>query len=68
MRKLIALPLRMLAGALGVCEALARTAADVISESDLMDERVANLERRLDSLEEQVTGRRKRADTTRATR
>jgi len=58
MRELVALPLRMLAGALGLFEALARTAADVVSDGGPMDDRVANLERRVDSLEEQVTGRR----------
>ena len=65
MRKLVALPLRMLAGALGLFEALARTAADVVSEGDLTDERFANLERRVDSLEEQVTGRREGSGATR---
>ena len=58
MRELVALPLRLLAGALGLFEALARTAADVVGDGDLIDDRVANLERRVDSLEEQVTGRR----------
>jgi len=66
MRKLVALPLRMLAGALGLFEALARTAADVVSEGDLTDERFANLERRVDSLEELVTGRRAGSGATRA--
>ena len=68
MRKLVAFPLRMLAEALGLFEALARTAADVVSEGDLIDERVANLERRVDSLEEQVTGRREGSGVTRAAR
>ena len=34
MRNLVALPLRMLAGALGTFEALLRTAADAVSEDD----------------------------------
>ena len=58
MRNLVALPLRMLAGALGTFEALLRTAADAVSERDPIDERVVDLERRIDSLEEQATGRR----------
>ena len=58
MRDLVALPLRMLAGALGIFEELARTAADAVSEADPIDERVVDLERRMDSLEEQATGRR----------
>jgi hypothetical protein len=57
-RDLIALPLRMLAGGLGIFEALLRTAADAISESDPADERVVDLERRLEALEQQVTGQR----------
>jgi len=56
MRNLVALPLRMLAGTLGIFEALLRTAADAISEGVPIDERVVNVERRLDSLEEQATG------------
>ena len=52
MRNLVALPLRVLAGALGLFETLARTAADVVSEGDPIDERVANLETRVDSLVE----------------
>ena len=58
MRNLVALPLRMLAGALGIFEALLRTAADAVSEDDPIDERVVDLERRMDSLEEQGTGLR----------
>ena len=55
MRSLVALPLRMFAGALGIFEELFRTAADAVSEGD---PRVVDLERRVDSLEEQATGRR----------
>ena len=62
MRNLVALPLRMLASGLGILEALLRTAADAVSEGDPIDERVVDLERRMDSLEEQVqTSRRNSA-------
>ena len=62
MRNLVALPLRMFAGALGIFEELLRTAADAVSEGDPIDERVVDLERRVDSLEEQVhTSRRSSA-------
>ena len=53
MRNLVALPLRMLAGALGICEALLRTAADAVSEGDPIDKRVVDLERRMDYSKEQ---------------
>jgi hypothetical protein len=56
MRNLVALPLRMLAGAFGIFEALLRTVADAVSEADLIDERVVDLERRVESLEEQASG------------
>ena len=45
----------------------ARTAADAVSEIDPI-ERVVDLEKRLDSLEKQVTGRGKSAGTTSAAR
>jgi hypothetical protein len=64
MRDLVALPLRMLAGALGISEALLRTAADAVREVDPIDERVVNLEERVDSLEKQATGRGESAGTT----
>ena len=54
MRDLVAFPLRMLAGALGIFEELLRTAADAVSEGD---QRVVELERRVDSLEELANGR-----------
>jgi len=57
-RHLVALPLRMLAGTLGIFEAVLRTAADTLRATDPLDERVVGLERRVDSLEEQGTGRR----------
>jgi cell division protein FtsB len=68
MRNLVALPLRMLAGTLGIFEALLRTAADAVSEGDQIDERVMDLERRLDSLEERATGRREGSGATSAAR
>ena len=54
-RDLVALPLRMLAGGLGIFEALLRTAANTISEVDPDDDRVVDLERRVVSLEEQLS-------------
>ena len=66
-RNLAALPLRMLAGTLGIFEAVLRTAADTLRE-DPLDERVVELEMRVDSLEEQATGRRKSARSTGAAR
>jgi hypothetical protein len=67
-RYLVALPLRMLAGTLGIVEAVIRTAADTVREMDPLDERVVELERRVDSLEEQTTGRRESARSTGAAR
>ncbi len=63
-RHLVALPLRMLAGTLGIFEAVLRTAADTLREVDPLDERVEGLEMRVDSLEEQTTGRRGSARST----
>ena len=63
-RDLLALPLRMLAGGLDIFEALLRSAADSISERDPADERVVDLERRMDSLEEQVAGGREAPDVS----
>ncbi len=69
MRNLVALPLRMLAGAFDICEALLRTAADAVSGGgDPIDERVVDLERRMDSLEERATGRGKGSAGTSAAR
>ena len=67
-RNLVALPLRMLAGTLGIFEAVLRTAADTLREMDPLDERVVGLEMRMDSLEEQATGRRESARSTGAAR
>ena len=60
-RHLVALPLRMLAGTLGIFEAVLRAAADTLRETGPLDERVVELEMRVDSLEEQTTGRRESA-------
>jgi cell division protein FtsB len=67
-RHLVALPLRMLAGTLGIFEAVLRAAADTLREMDPLDERVVELEKRVDSLEEQTTGRRESARSTAAAR
>lgn len=67
-RHLVALPLRMLAGTLGIFEAVLRTAADTLREMDPLDERVVGLEMRVDSLEQQTTGRRESARSTGAAR
>jgi hypothetical protein len=65
-RNLVALPLRILAGTLGIFEAVLNRAADTLREMDPRDERIVELERRLDSLEEQTTGRRVSARSTSA--
>jgi hypothetical protein len=67
-RNLVALPLRMLAGTLGIFEAVLRTAADTLREVDPLGERVVQLERRMDSLEEKTTSRRESAPSTSAAR
>jgi hypothetical protein len=67
-RNLVALPLRMLAGTLGIFEEVLRTAADTLREMDPLDERVVELEMRVDSLEKQTTGRRESARSTGAAR
>ena len=67
-RNLVVLPLRMLAGTLGIFEAVLRTAADTLRGMDPLDERVVGLEMRVDSLEKQTTGRRESARSTGAAR
>jgi hypothetical protein len=52
------LPLRMLIGALDFVETQVHKAADGLRNIDPLDERLIDLERRLDSLEHQGTGRR----------
>jgi hypothetical protein len=66
-RNIVALPLRMLAGTLGIFEAVLHTAADTVRGID-RDERIVDLQRRVDSLEEQTTRRRESARSTSATR
>jgi hypothetical protein len=68
-RNLVALPLRMLAGTLGIFEALLRTAADTLREidpreMDPLDERIMNLERRVGSLENETSGRESSRSTS----
>jgi len=67
-RYLVALPLRTLAGTLGMFEAVLHTAADTLRGIDPLDERLVELQRRVDSLEEQTTRRRESARTTSATK
>jgi hypothetical protein len=67
-RNLVALPLRMLAGTLGIFEAVLHSAADTVRGIDPRDERIVDLQRRVDSLEEQTTRRRESARSTSATR
>jgi hypothetical protein len=67
-RNLVALPLRMLAGTLGIFEAVLNKAADTLREIDPLDERFVELERRVDSLEGQTTSRRESARSTSAAR
>src|SRR5206468_716299 len=65
-RNLVALPLRMLIGTLDFVEAQLHKASDTLREIDPLDERVVQLERRVDSLEHQTTGRRQSSRTTTA--
>jgi hypothetical protein len=67
-RNLVALPLRILAGTLGIFEAVLNRAADTLRDMDPRDERIVELERRVDSLEQQTTGRRVSARSTSAAR
>ena len=57
-RNLVALPLRMLIGSLDFLEAQLHRASDTLREIDPLDERVMQLERRVDSLEKRRSGRR----------
>jgi hypothetical protein len=63
-RNLVALPLRMLIGTLDFLEAQLHKASDSLREVDPLDERVVQLERRVDSLEKRTTGRREGQRTT----
>jgi hypothetical protein len=67
-RTLVALPVRMLVGALDLVETQVHKAADRLREIDPLDERVVELERRVDSLEKRRTGRRQSSRKTAATR
>ena len=55
---LVTLPLRMFIGAVDILETQVHKAADGLRDIAPLDERVVELERRLDSLEQQGTGRR----------
>lgn len=63
-RNLVALPLRMLIGTLDFLEAQLHRASDTLREIDPLDERVVQLEKRVDSLEKRTTGRREPQRTT----
>jgi len=63
-RDLVAFPLRVLIGTLDFLEAQLHKASDSLREIDPIDERVVQLERRVDSLEKRTTGRRKVQRTT----
>jgi hypothetical protein len=67
-RNLVALPLRMLIGTLDFLEAQLHKASDTLREIDPLDERVIQLEKRVDSLEHQTTGRRQSSRTKTAAR
>ena len=63
-RTLVALPLRMLIGTLDFFEAQLHRASDTLREIDPLDERVVQLEKRVDSLEKGTAGRREPQRTT----
>ena len=67
-RNLVVLPLRILAGTLGIFEAVLLRTADTLREMDPRDERLVELERRVGSLEEQTTGHRLSARSTSSAR
>ena len=68
-RNLVALPLRMLIGTLDFLEAQLHRASDTLREIDPLDDRVMQLERRVDSLEKRTAARREAQRTaTQATR
>jgi len=56
-RNLVALPLRMLAGTLGVVEAVVAAAADALRDVEPREERIDELEKRVTSLEHLTAGR-----------
>ena len=63
-RNLVALPLRMLIGALHIMEAPLQKAVATLREIDPLDDRLVELERRVDSLEEQAILQSSRATAT----
>ena len=67
-RNLVALPLRMLIGTLDFLGAQLHKASDTLREIDPLDDRVVELEKRVDSLEHQTSGRRQSSRTTTAAR
>ena len=67
-RNLVALPLRMLAGTLGLFEEVLWRASDTLREIDPLDQRIVELESRVDSLEEQTASRRESVRSTGAAR
>ena len=56
-RNLVALPLRMLAGTLGIFEAVLSAAADAVRDVEPREERIDELEKRVASLEHLTAGR-----------
>ena len=63
-RNLVALPLRMLAGTLGIFEAVIGASADALRGVDPRDDRIDELEKRVASLEHLTTGRGESAGST----
>lgn len=68
-RPLLALPLRMFIGTLDILEEQIHKTAEALRADDPLDERLVELERRVDSLETQATtGRRTSATARRRTK
>jgi hypothetical protein len=67
-RNLVALPLRMLAGTFGLFEEVLWRASDTLREIDPLDQRIVELESRVDSLEGQTASRRESVRSTSAAR
>ena len=65
---LVVLPLRMFIGALDVLETQLHTAADGLRDTDPLDERVVELEKRMALLEQEPAGRRQSSRTPTAAR
>jgi hypothetical protein len=60
-RNIVALPLRMLAGTLGIFEAVVAAAADAVRDVEPREERIDELEKRVASLEHLTAGREESA-------